>query len=181
MTPSSKTPVRNHQCPPSLNIEDWGSLTHFYSCKGAEIRHKSKESHIMMTHDVKDDPILQGPSQELSTSSKYGLPGQGFLTLQIMLKGRNFAHKWTIIYYDHPWCQGWPHPSRPQSGTINILQVWTLRMRGSWHTSDHARELKFDTQVKIHILWRSNLSRISWSTKIHPPSTWSGTINVLHV
>ena len=34
-----------------------------------------------MIHDVKDDPILQDPSQEPSLSSKYGLQGQGFLTL----------------------------------------------------------------------------------------------------
>ena len=29
------------------------------------------ELHVMMIHDVKDNPILQVPSQELSTSSKY--------------------------------------------------------------------------------------------------------------
>ena len=40
-----------------------------------------------MIHDVKEDPILQVSSQELSTSSKYGLPGQGVLdTILIMLE-----------------------------------------------------------------------------------------------
>ena len=33
----------------------------------------------MTIHDVKDDPILQVPSQELSTSSKYGIRGRGAL------------------------------------------------------------------------------------------------------
>ena len=40
------------------------------------IWHRSKESHIMMTKDIKDDPILQVPGQEQSMSSKYGLCGQ---------------------------------------------------------------------------------------------------------
>ena len=30
--------------------------------------------------------------------------------------------------------------------THNILQVWTIKMGGSWYTSNHARELKFGTQ-----------------------------------
>ena len=33
----------------------------------------------MMIHDVKDDPILQDSSQELSTSSKYDFKDGGFL------------------------------------------------------------------------------------------------------
>ena len=129
-----------------------------------------------MIHDVKDDPILQDPSQEPSTSSKYGLQEQGFLTLLIILENWNFAHKWIIIYYEYPWCQGWPHPPRPQSGTIYILQVWTSRMEGSWHTSNHARELKVGTQVKKHISWQSIMSRMTPTSKFpvrnhqHPPS-----------
>ncbi len=41
----------------------------------------------MMIYDVNDDPILEHPSQEPSTSSKYGLQGWGVLdTLLIMLE-----------------------------------------------------------------------------------------------
>ena len=119
-----------------------------------------------MIQHVKDDPILQVSSQEPSTSSKYGLRGRGVLdTLLIMLESWNLAHKSRITYHDDPWCQGWPHPPSIQSGTINILQVWTLRMGGSWHTSYHARELKFGTQVKNHVSWRSLTSRMTPSFK----------------
>ena len=31
--------------------------------------------------------------------------------------------------------------------------MYDFEDRGSWYTSDHARELKFGTQVKDHILW----------------------------
>ena len=49
---------------------------------------------MMMIHDVKDDPILQVPSQEPSMSCKYGLQGWGVLdTLLIVLEGWNLAHK----------------------------------------------------------------------------------------
>ena len=46
------------------DFEDVGFLTHFYLCYRAEIWQTSQESYIMMIHDVKDDPILQGPSQD---------------------------------------------------------------------------------------------------------------------
>ena len=46
-----------------------------------------------MIHDVMDDPILQVPGQEPSTSSKYGLRGQVVLdTLPTMLESLNLAH-----------------------------------------------------------------------------------------
>ena len=87
----------------------------------------------------------------------------------IKLESRNLAHKSRITYHENPWCQEWPHPPSIQSGTLNILQVWTLRTGGSWHTSNQARELKFGTQVKNHISWLSMMSRMS------------GTINILQV
>ena len=73
-------------------------------------------------------------------------------TLLIMLESWNLAHMSRITYHDDPWCQGRPHPPSPQSGTINVLQVWTLRMRVFWHTSNHARELKY---MFLHIMIRS--------------------------
>ncbi len=36
----------------------------------AEIGHKIKELHTMMIYDVREDPILQVPGKEPSTSSK---------------------------------------------------------------------------------------------------------------
>ena len=66
---------------------------------------------------------------------------------------------------DDLWCQGWPCPPNPQSGTFIVLQVWTSRMGGSWHTSNHARELKFGTHVKNDIEWWSVMSRMTPSPK----------------
>ena len=119
-----------------------------------------------MIHDIKEKPILQVSSQEPSTSSKYGLQEQEVLdTLLIMLESWNFAHKLRTTCDDDPWHQGWPNPPSIESGTINIPQVWTLRMEGSWHTCNHARELKFATQVKNHILWWYMISRMTSSSK----------------
>ena len=73
-------------------------------------------------------------------------------------------------------CQGWPCPSGTWSGTLNVLQVWTSRTGGSWHTSNQAKELKFGTQVKNHISWESMMSRMTPTSKYpvrnpqHPPS-----------
>ena len=52
----------------------------------------------------------------------------------------------------------------------------TSKTGGSWHTSIHARELRFGTQVKNHISWCSMMSKITPSSKYpvrnlqHPPS-----------
>ena len=48
----------------------------------------------------------------------------------------------------------------------------TSRTGGPWHTSIHARELKFGTQVKNHISWRSMMSRMSPSSKVSQSSSW---------
>ena len=56
----------------------------------------------------------------------------------------------------------------------------TSRTGGSWYTSNHAREFKFGTQVKDHILWWYMMSRMFWSSKSSvrnlkcPPSMTSG-------
>ena len=44
MTPSSKTPVRNLQHPPSMDFNDRGFLTHFQSWKRAKSWHTSRKS-----------------------------------------------------------------------------------------------------------------------------------------
>ena len=130
-----------------------------------------------MIHDVKDDPILQVSSQEPSTSSKYGLRGQGVLdTLLIMLESWNLAHKPRIQYHDDPWCQGWPHPPSTQSGTIKILQVW-LRGWGVLDTLLFMLE-SWNLAHKSRITYHDDPWCQEWP---HPPSLQSGTINVLQV
>ena len=84
--------------------------------------------------------------------------------LIIMLESWNLAHKSRITKHDNPWCQGWPFPPSLQSGTINILQVWTSRF-GKVLDKHHARELKFGTLVKNHISWQSIMSRMTPSSK----------------
>ena len=56
------------------------------------------------------------------------------------------------VSQDDLWCGGWPSIS---SGTVIIIQVWTWRTSGSWHISNHARELKFGEQTENHIPWWS--------------------------
>ena len=93
-----------------------------------------------------------------------------------MLESWNLAHKSSITYHDDSWCLQWPPPPSIQSGTINVLHLRTSRIGCTWHTSIHARELKFGTQVENHILWCSMMSRITPSFKYpvrihqHPPS-----------
>ena len=119
-----------------------------------------------------DDPICQGwpypPSLQSGTINViqvWTLRMWGPDTLLIMLESWKLAHNSIITYHDDPWCQGWLHPPSIQSGTINNLQVWTSRTGGSWHTSNHARELKFGTQVKNYISWPSMMSRMAPSSK----------------
>ena len=119
-----------------------------------------------MIHDVKNYPIIQVSSQELSTSSKYGLQGRGVLEpLLFMLESWKLLHISQITYLHDPWCQEWPHPPSIQSGTINDLKMRTSRTGGSWHTSIHAREQKFCTQVKNHLSWQCMMSSMTPSSK----------------
>ena len=94
-------------CPPgtqlgTINIlQEWTSRTDnfWHISNHAEILYKSKESNMAMIHDVNVDPILRVYGQEPSTSSKYGLWGQGVPEIfPIMLESWNFAHMSKIMY-----------------------------------------------------------------------------------
>ena len=112
-----------------------------------------------MIYDVKDDPIIQDSSQEPSTSSKYELWGLGVLdTLLVMLDSWNLKiwEKTKIQSISGQSMMSKMIPSsRLQSGTFNILKVWTSRMEGSWHTSNYARELRFGNKSKSHIMMKT--------------------------
>ena len=77
---------------------------------------------------------------------------------------QNFQDNFLGVSQDDLTCEEWPNPQSPQSGTFIVLKVW-LRGWGSWYTSIHARELKFNIQVKNHMQWRSMMSRMTPSTK----------------
>ena len=54
-----------------------------------------------MIYEIKEDPILQVPSQELPTSSKSNLEDGGVLdTLIFMVECQNLAHMMIITYQD---------------------------------------------------------------------------------
>ena len=71
MNQTPKTPVRNHQCPQSMNV----LLMNFFPCYGAKNQDTTHEWHIMLIHGVKFDikygQIPQNSNQETSISSKY--------------------------------------------------------------------------------------------------------------
>ena len=103
-----------------------------------------------------DDPWCQRwphpPTLQSETSSvlQVWLRWRGALeALLNMLESKKLVHKVRITYQDYPWCQGWPHPPRFQSGTFNILKVWLqgqgghgalLNMQESkiWYTSQES-------------------------------------------
>ena len=126
MTPSSKSPVRNLQRPPSMTSRtggSWGTSKH---------------------------------AREL----KFGTQVKNHISWRSMMLRMTPSSKYPVRNHQHP-------PSM------------TLRMRSSWHTSIHARELKFGTQVKHHISWWSMMSRMTPSSRYpvrnlqHPPSMTS--------
>jgi len=147
-------------------LRGWGVLDPLlFMLENWKLAHKSR-----ITYN--DDPWCQEwphpPSIQSGTINilQVWLQGRGVLdTLLFMLESWNLAHKSSITYHDDPWCQELPHPPSIQSGTLNILQVWTSRTGGSWHTSHYARELKFGRQVKNHISWWSMLSKMTSSSK----------------
>ena len=107
-------------------------------------------------------------------SSKYDCVLDALL---IMLGRWKLSYTSIITYAGYLWCdiwyQIWPNPSKLQSRTINVLQVWLC----SWCTYNHAREII----IWIHL--RNN--KLCWWCQIwyqrwpNPPKVLSGTINVL--
>jgi hypothetical protein len=136
-----------------LQVWLWGRGvlgTLLFMLESWNLAHKSRITYI-------DDPWCQEwpnpPSIQSGTINilKVWLRGQGVLDILLfMLESWNLSQKSRITFHDDPYCQEWPYPPIIQSGTFNILQVW-LRTGGSWHTSNHAIELNFGTEVKIHI------------------------------
>ena len=56
-------------------------------------------------------------------------------------------------------------PSKTPVRNLQHPPSMTLRMGGSWHLSNHSRELKFGKQVKNHIKWWSMMSRMTQTSK----------------
>ena len=98
MTPSSKSPVRNHQHHPNMTSRTGGSW------------------------------LASNHAREL----KFGTQVENCITWWFMMSRMTPSSKSPVRNHQHP-------PS--------IIS----RTGDSWHTSNHARELKFGTQVKNHM------------------------------
>ena len=89
----------------------------------------------------------------------------------------NFQRIFLWVSQDDFLYQGWPFPPSLQSGTINVLQVWTLRMGGCWNTSKIMLE-GWNLEHKSRITHDDEPWRQGW---LHPPSLQSGTFRILQV
>ena len=118
-----------------------------------------------MIQHVKDDPILQVSSQEASMSSKYWLWGQrGSWHTSIHSRELKFGTQVkNHILWQSMMSRMTPSSKYPVRNHQRPSSM-TSRTGGSWHTSIYARELKFGTQVKNHISWRSIKSRMTPSS-----------------
>ena len=90
-----------------------------------------------------------------------------------------------MVCQDDLWHQRWPHTPRFQSGIFNIIQVW----HQGWGIPDtlknHARDLKFYTQVNYSMYCWSMMSRMISSSKtpvrkLHCPPSMTKITVVLH-
>ena len=94
------------------------------------------------------------------------------------------TNKWLLVspvtsfwcVKDDTWFQWWPHPPRPQSRTVNVLEVLTSRTGGSdtfpivsesWNSTHKSRNTLYDDP------WCDRNKILE--------STWSGTITILKV
>ena len=150
--------LSDHPSMTSRTGGSWGISKHARELKfGTQVK-----NHISWCQEWPHPPSIQSGTFSVL---QVWLRGWGVLdTLLFMLESWHLAHKSRITYHDDPWCQEWPHPPSIQSGTFNVLQVWIEDM-GSWHTSIHAREFKFGTQVKNNKSWRSMISRMTPTSK----------------
>ena len=125
MTPSSKTPFRNLQHPPSMTSRtggSWHTSIHARELKfGTQVKNHISWWSMMSTMTQSSKYPVRNPQCPPSIDFK----DEGVRdTLLTMLESWNLAHKSKITYHDDLWYQGWPYPPRLQSGTINILQEW---------------------------------------------------------
>ena len=112
---SSKSPVRNHQYPPSLKGRPAAtSCLILIKLIGYLNNHLPTWSMMSKMTPSSKSPVRNPqrlPSSKWSQSANYDRSSS------------NFQDIFLIIHQHDPWCQRWPHPSILQSGTINILQA----------------------------------------------------------
>ena len=151
---SSMSPVRNPQCPPShwwWQGASWHTSNHarmlkFCTQVGYQISNNYK---------VKYDPcppcLWSGTLNVLQVTDDDKVLLD---TLLIRLECRNLAHRSWIQCQELFWGQGRPMSSMSWVRNNQCPPSHWWWWGGSWYTSNHARKLKFGTQIEKHI-WRT--------------------------
>ena len=143
MTLSSKSPVRNPQCPPStplldprlpdtLPIKIWAR-----NFQGIFLGIKN------IIHDVRNDPVLHVPVRNPQCPPSTPLLDPPLPdTLPIEISTRNFQGIFLGVKKHHSWHQEWPCPPCVWSGTLTVLQVPPFLTPHSWHISNNDISMK---------------------------------------
>ena len=179
MTPSSKTPVRNLQHPPSMTSRmggSWGTSKHARELKfGTQVKnHISRQNILSMVTPSSKTPVrnLQDPPSMTSRTGGSWGTFKHVRELKFGTQVKNHISGWFIALRMIP-------SSKTPVRNLQRPPSMTLRMGGSWGTSKHARELIFGTQVKNHISRRTILWMMTQSSKTpvrnlqRPPSMTS--------
>ena len=139
-----------------------------------------------MIHDVKNDPILQVPSQGSSIQCPPIMTSRMGVSWHISIHARELKFGTQVnnhISWRSMMSRMTPSSKYPLRNNQHPPSM-TSRTGDSWHSSIHARELTFGTQVKRHISWGSMMSTMTPSTKYPvgnhqcPPSMSSRTGNL---
>ena len=145
---SSKTLVRNLQCPPSMTSRtggSWGTSKHAREMKfGTQVKnHISRRSMTLRMTPSSNTPVrnLQHPPSMISRMGGSWGTSKHARELKFGTQVKNHISRRSILYMMTPSSKTpVSNPQHPPS--------MTSRTGGSWGTSKHARELKFGTKVK---------------------------------
>ena len=165
MTPSTKTPVRDHQSPPSMTSRmgsSWFTPNHARELKFCTQvnNHISWWSMMLRMTPSSKTPVRnlkRPPSMTWRTEGSWHTSNQA-KELKFGTQVNNHILWWSIMSRMTPSTKT---PVRDNQSPPSM----TSRMGGSWFTPNHARELKFGTQVNYHISWWSVMSRMTPSSK----------------
>ena len=153
--------LQNSSQEPSTSSMYEGVLNRLIIILGSWNLFTTKEWQIMLIHDVtfdiRDNPTFQNSSQEPPRSSKYDCVLDALI---IMIGNWKDVHSSKMTYNVDSWCKIFylrgTNPPKPQSGTINVLQVWLC----SWCNFNHVRELNIGIQLNNDTLWLFVMSNL---------------------
>ena len=162
MTPSSKNPVRNYQRPPSMTLMTGGS---WFTLIMLESWNLAQRQRITYHDDIWCQGCSHPPRLQSGTINIFlvWLGGLGVLDSRIfMLFGTQVKNNISRWFMMSSMTSSSKTPVRNHQHPLSM----TLNTGGIWYTSNHARELKFSTQVKNHTSWWYMMSRMCPSSGI---------------